>query len=148
MNFNLNRLRNIKFMLMVILMGTSTAILAESAPPQAPALNLTIKEDGALLFSWKRVVSTTYYRLMVDEHDNGNFHQIGQKITATSRRYHPPKRDLLSDTVPHYRVDACNTHGCTPSNITSEMLVRMLNAPMDNGLQKSFDDILNGVKKK
>jgi len=129
-------------------MAVSIPSHAAPAKPPAPLLTLTIEKDGWLLFQWKRVKGATYYRLMVDEKETGQFLQIGDNIATTSKRYRAPERDILSDKEPQYRIDACNEGGCTPSGITSESQVNLLNAPMSDEMKKAFDDLLDGDKKK
>ena len=150
MNFLFDHRSCVRGVLVALTMvfAVSTSSYAAPAKPIAPVITLTIEKGGQLFFQWNKVKGATYYRLMVDKDDNGQFQQVGADLTTTTRRYQAPKRDLLSDKEPQYRVDACNAAGCTPSSVTNESQANLLNAPMSNDMQKAFDDLLDGKKKK
>ena len=126
----------------------SAPSFADHGVPGAPHITLVIHDDGLLVFSWEPVANAEYYRLMVDEKDKGVFRQIGDNLTVTSKQYQSPMQDAFAATEPQYRVDACNKAGCTPSNVTSEAQVNLLNAPMSQDLKNAFDDLLGGDNKK
>ena len=82
-------------------------------PPPAAAqvtLNYGIKQ---LQFSWAAVSGATSYKLMERPEATGDFVQVGNDLTATNINHDVTLHRRINAA---YRIDACNSGGCTPSS--------------------------------
>lgn len=81
--------------------------------PAAPAASIgfAIKK---LQFSWAAVDGATFYRVLEDANGSGTFAQVGGDLTTLSF-----SRDIavhaFNWSAARYRVQACNSNGCTSS---------------------------------
>ena len=88
-------------------------------PPSAPAaaptvtLNYGIKQ---LQFSWAAVSGATHYRLLERPDAAAAFAQVGADMTATSASHAIALHRRINAA---YRVEACNSVGCTASSDVS-----------------------------
>jgi len=80
--------------------------------PAAPTVSLTygIKQ---LQFSWAAVSGATHYRLLERPDATSAFAQIGADVSATAVNHEIALHRRVNAA---YRVDACNSAGCTASN--------------------------------
>ena len=98
---------------------TTVTLLASPAsnaasPPGTP--HVTVGADiKQLLFDWDDVTGAAYYRLLVQV-GTGAFKPLIDNIPASSTQVRLSIADhVLSWTLTHYAVAACNTSGCTNS---------------------------------
>lgn len=80
--------------------------------PQAPVLAVQANGVKTLRFSWSAAAGATFYRLYEDPDGATGFVQIGADLTVPFYEHYIP---VWRRTQALYRVQACNTLGCTPS---------------------------------
>ncbi len=87
-----------------------------STAPPAPILDVT-PEIGELEFNWSSISEATYFRLLGSPDGVSPFAQIGDDIPAGqfSQRISIAVH-LIDWSAARYRVQACNSAGCTDSN--------------------------------
>jgi trimeric autotransporter adhesin len=94
--------------------GGSGSNAAPTTPPSAPTVTLAVGIKQ-LQFSWNAVSGATHYQLFEDPDGVSGFTQVGGNITGTSAA-----RDIVVHRhnwgSARYRVQACNSLGCTGSN--------------------------------
>lgn len=105
--------------------GGGTSNVPVLAPSVAPTLSVSFAVK-TLQFSWPAVTDTTHYRLFAKADSGSGFTQVGANIDANTTTFALPIAVHRHDWVnARYRVDACNSAGCTPSaaiNVLSGML--------------------------
>jgi len=98
--------------------GSTPGAPSPATSPAAPALNLSLGIKQ-LQFTWGSVSDATYYRVFEDTNGSG-FAQLGGDLPASQTTF---RRDIAVHfqnwSAARYRIEACNTAGCTTSNTVS-----------------------------
>jgi hypothetical protein len=95
--------------------GTTTSGTTETtggSAPEATALQLGFSQVKRFDFSWSPAIGAEYYQLRERVGQDPEYAQIGVDIVAEAISWVMPLH-LRFDA--HYRLRACNTHGCTDS---------------------------------
>jgi hypothetical protein len=89
-----------------------------SGPPGVPVVTLNNGTPKQLRFDWGEVSDATFYRFLMDETGGGSYTQVGGDLpfgtTTFSLRV---SVHLLDWSNARFLVQACNSDGCTDSNI-------------------------------
>jgi cysteine-rich repeat protein len=85
------------------------------ATPAVPLLNLSFASKR-LLFSWSAVARTDYYQLNQSKDGGVTFQTTGGHLTGTTTSVDVAVY-FYDWANQRYRIDACNTLGCSPSNV-------------------------------
>ncbi|MFT3929430.1 MAG: histidine kinase [Spongiibacteraceae bacterium] len=91
----------------------SVGALTPAAP--SPSINFAIKQ---LRFSWSAVDGATFYRVLEDANGSGTYTQVGGDLTALTYS-HDIAVHTQNWSAARYLVQACNSNGCTSSNMLS-----------------------------
>lgn len=92
---------------------------APTLPPGAPTLGVS-SAPKQLVFDWTTVPDATLYRLMMDPTGTSGFSQIGADIAlGETMHFFPIAAHLLDWENARFLLQACNSGGCTDSNVVS-----------------------------
>jgi FG-GAP repeat len=89
----------------------------EDAPAPLPSALVTVSYGiKQVRFSWPSVAGATHYRLFERVDAASAFNQVGTDLTTNSASHYIPLHRRLNAS---YRIDACNSAGCTASDAIS-----------------------------
>lgn len=93
---------------------TAISACEVTSPPRAPELSIALG-DQQIRFGWTAVQNANYYRLIEDPDGESRYRQVGGDLTSNYglRLIDVHRNDWRAA---RYRVEACNSAGCTPSN--------------------------------
>jgi len=106
---------------LLVVAALSAACAEDETPPAAvtPPASPTLAVSPALKqlhFSWGLSSGADRYQLMTDADGSGSFAEIGSALGSTATSYdHDIAVHLLDWTRQRFRLDACNSAGCTSS---------------------------------